>query len=179
MGWLLLAVFLLPAFTEPASEPLPGRDLGIDPFVLTEFQPASFDLMDFREAQRLEATSRRDAEPHTIFGLKRHLGFAGGYDNGIVHGSVGLYLTVAEWGRWNFGITSPAVGWGRYPMYDSQRKQSVTKTEGTLFVSLASVHYRLKYLPSLGVNWYITLEQIYDMRANVTGSQVGVSFSSK
>ena len=179
MGWLLVTVPLLPALDPSASDPLSSHDVTAAPFILEDALPVNFDLIDFRAERRELATSHPEAPRHTIFGLKHHLGFAGGYDNGIVHGSVGFYVTVAEWGRWNFGVTSPEVGWGRYPTYDSRLKQSVTKTEGTVFVSLASVHYRVRYLPSLGVNWYIHLEQIFDMRANVGGSQVGFSFSTK
>jgi len=97
----------------------------------------------------------------------------------MLHGSLGFYLTVAEWKRWNFGVMSPGLGFGRYTAYDPQRKQSLTKNESTLFISLVSMHYRMGYLRSLGVHWYINVEQIYDMRQNMPGSQVGVSFSTK
>jgi len=32
---------------------------------------------------------------------------------------------------------------------------------------------------SLGMNWYLNLEQIYDLRYNMTGSQFGISLSNK
>jgi len=96
-----------------------------------------------------------------------------------VHGSLGFYITVAEWGRWNYGIPSPALGFGRYPVYDAKRKQSFMKNESSLFISLASVHYRIGYVRSLGVNCYVNLEQIFDSRQNRAGSQVGFSFSPK
>ena len=39
----------------------------------------------------------------------------------------------------------------------------------TILISLASVHYRVGYLPSIGMNWYINLEQIFDVRGNLPG----------
>ena len=49
---------------------------------------------------------------------KQHIGASVGYDNSLLHGGVGFYVTVAEWGRWNFGIPSLGAGWTRYPTYD-------------------------------------------------------------
>jgi hypothetical protein len=46
-------------------------------------------------------------------------------------------------------------------------------------VSLASVHYRIKYLPSVGANMYINLEQVFDVLHTAPGSQFGLSFSRK
>jgi hypothetical protein len=86
---------------------------------------------------------------------------------------------VAEWGRWNFGGPSPALGFGRYSLYDTKRKQQIQKDQAALFISLASVHYRMRYVPSLGMNWYINLEQIFDTRQNAMGSQVGITISTK
>jgi hypothetical protein len=52
-------------------------------------------------------------------------------------------------------------------------------SQATVFISIASIHYRLGYLRSVGANWYLNLEQVYDLRYNLAGSQFGVSFSSK
>ena len=76
-------------------------------------------------------------------------------------------------------MPSPALGFGRYHAYDAERKITFFKEESSIFVSLASVHYRVGYLRGLGVNWYVNLEQVFDMRRNMAGSQVGVSFSRK
>jgi hypothetical protein len=46
-------------------------------------------------------------------------------------------------------------------------------------ISLASVHYRVGYVHSLGSNLYINLEQVFDARHNLPGSQFGLSFSRK
>ncbi len=97
----------------------------------------------------------------------------------VVHGSVGLYLTIAEVGRWNFGIPSVAFGLGRYPTYDRSDRQSSMKNQPTVFVSLASVHYRVGFVRSFGLNAYINMEQVYDVRHNLSGSQFGFSFSSQ
>jgi hypothetical protein len=77
------------------------------------------------------------------------------------------------------GVMAPELGLARYTMFDQRRRQVFTQTDYTIFISLASVHYRVGYLPSIGKNWYINLEQIYDVRANMSGSQIGISFSSK
>ncbi len=136
-------------------------------------------LIDFREEQRTRPAPASDVTPHSTFVVKQHLGIAGGYDGGVAHGSVGFYLTVAEWGRWNFGVPSFEVGMGRYPVYDKVSNRSVMKDQMTFFVSLASAHYRAGYLRAWGVNWYVNLEQVFDVQANRGGSQVGLSFSTK
>jgi hypothetical protein len=180
MRCLLTTVCVL-LFAAPilADEPLPSTPLMFFPVVVAAADPTSFDLIDFRAEQRLETRSRLDVHPHSMFVIKQHVGIGAGYDNGVVHGSLGFYITVAEWGRWNYGIPSPALGFGRYPVYDAKRKQSFIKNESSLFISLASVHYRIGYLRSLGVNWYVNFEQIFDSRQNMAGSQVGFSFSTK
>ena len=108
-----------------------------------------------------------------------NLGIAGGYDNGIAHGSVGYYLTVAEWGRWNFGVPSIEVGMGRYPAIDRLSQRPITKEQFTVMVSLTSAHYRVGYVRAWGVNCYLNIEQVFDLHANRTGSQFGLSFSTK
>ena len=172
------ALLLLVASPLHADQLLPSRALNLPPAIVTGAEPASFDLVDWR-AEARQPPARRDTDPHTIFAIKSHVGIAAGYDNGVLHGSAGFYVTVAEWGRWNFGVPSPALGFGRYQTYDAQRKQAFTKDESTIIVSLASVHYRVGYISTLGVNWYINLEQMFDMRRNTPGSQVGLTFSRK
>ena len=182
MRWVLaIVLFLLPSAAAAAEESLPSRNLLLDPIVVPYVEPANFNLIDFRSEQRLLAAPPKpaDADPHSIFVIKRHLGVGVGDDHGILHGSVGFYLTVAEWGRWNFGVPSPALGFGRYRVYDRKLQRTVVKDEYTVFISLASVHYRLKYIRALGANAYINFEQVYDLRHNLPGSQVGMSFSSK
>ncbi len=180
MRWLLATVCLLaslpPVF---ADECLPSRALNVPFAVVQSREPESFDLIDFREEQRAHPAPPNDVTPHSMFVVKQHLGIAGGYDGGVAHGSVGFYLTVAEWGRWNFGVPSFEVGMGRYPVYDKISNQSVLKDQITFFVSLASAHYRAGYLRAWGVNWYVNLEQVFDMQSNRGGSQIGLSFSTK
>ena len=178
--WLLATALLLPVVSPAfADEPLPSRDLVLAPFALQDAGAASFDLMDFRTDERAQVNRLTDSARHSIFVAKHYVGAAAGYDNGIAHGSVGLYLTVAEWGRWNFGVPGIELGVGRYRVYDSKHQQTVMKQEATLIVSLVSVHYRLGYLRSFGVNWYLNLEKVYDLRNNLPGSQFGLSFSRK
>ena len=180
MGWVLVAVLLLSVSDQLSpAEVLASRPLPIVPIVLPDVEPASFDLMDYREEQRERAVSYNDVEHRTRFDIKKHIGIASGYDNGILHGSIGMYLTVAEFGRWNFGTMAPELGLARHTVYDERRRQAATKTEYTLLISLASVHYRVGYLRSIGMNWYVNLEQIFDVRGNQPGSQIGISFSSK
>jgi hypothetical protein len=180
MSWLVAVVLLLPVpIPLPLADLLVSRSLAVAPIVVPDVEPASFDLIDFRDAQRERILSYNDVVHRTMFGFKKHVGIATGYDNGIVHGSVGMYLTVAELGRWNFGVMAPELGLAHYTSYDERRRQAITKTDYTIFISLASVHYRVGYMPSIGMNWYVNLEQVYDVRGNVPGSQIGISFSSK
>jgi hypothetical protein len=183
MRWLPAAaiLFLLATASAHADDaPLPSRPLDAPTAVVPAVQPFSFDLIDWRADERERARPAvAEVEPHSHFGIKQHLGVAAGYDNGVVHGSVGFYLTVVEWGRWNYGVPSPAIGFGHYPFYDPLRKQVYAKEESTLFISLASIHYRLGRVSSLGMIGYINVEQIFDLRQNMAGSQVGVSFSNK
>lgn len=185
MRWLPAAAVVFLLFTPTpvradATAPLAVRPLDLPIAIVPDIQPSSFDLLDWRAEQREQVRPVvAEIEPHSHFGIKRHIGVATGYDNGVLHGSVGLYLTVVEWGRWNYGIPSPAIGFGHYQVYDPLRKQVYGKDESTLFISLASVHYRMGKIPSLGMNWYINLEQIFDLRQNMAGSQVGVTFSSR
>ena len=46
-------------------------------------------------------------------------------------------------------------------------------------VSLTSAHYRVGYVRAWGVNCYLNIEQVFDLHANRTGSQFGLSFSTK
>ena len=181
MRWLLTTVGLLASLTPVfAEEPLPSRPLDVPFAVVKNVEPGSFDLLDFREEQRTQPLPRHyDVDPHSFFVVKQHLGIAGGYDNGISHGSVGYYLTVAEWGRWNFGVPSIEIGMGRYPAYDRTQNTSFMKDQLTLIVSLASAHYRVGHVRAWGVNWYVNVEQVFDMNANRGGSQIGLSFSTK
>jgi hypothetical protein len=180
MRWTLTAVFLfsvsLPVL---ADEPLPSRDVVLPMFEVPGLEPMDFDLIDFRADEKVPLTHRVDVEPNSIFVIKRHVGAAFGYDNGIVHTGIGLYLTVAELGRWNFGIPAVEFGIGRYPVYDQKTGTSYTKDQPTILISLASVHYRVGYVQSIGYMCYVNFEQIYDMRTNFAGSQFGFSFARK
>jgi hypothetical protein len=180
MGWVIAALLVLPLSDPlPADHLLASRALPDAAVVVDGAQPASFDLIDWREEQRKSGIVIPDSPRHSMFGFKTHVGFAAGYDNEIVHGSVGLYLTVAEWGRWNFGVPSPEVGFGRYSVFDARRRLYEPRTDYTIIISLASVHYRVGHLRSWGMNWYVTAEQIFDVRSNMPGSQIGISLSRK
>ena len=182
MRWSLMTLFLL-AYVAPvlAADNLPTRvlDLPIAYIPITITEPASFDLMDFREEQRAPVKPPSDVDSHTKFAVKQHIGVAGGWDGGVAHASVGFYLTVAEFGRWNFGVPSLELGIGRYPVYNPFTRQSFKKDELTFLVSVASVHYRAGYISAWGVNCYINLEQVFDLHSNQAGSQFGLSFSRK
>ena len=178
MGWLFSTLLLFSQVQAP-PDLLPGRDLALPPVVVAALEPVNFDLLDMRDEAREELLNVAVEDRHSRFEVKRHIGASVGYDNTIVHGSVGLYLTVAELGRWNFGIPSVAFGVGRYPIYDRDRQRSTMQSQPTVFVSVASVHYRVGYVRTFGVNAYINLEQVYDLRHNMMGSQFGVSFSTK
>lgn len=180
MRWPLVLVFLVgaavPAF---AQDLLPARDICVPPFTVQATEPISFDLVDFRDEQRRALTMVRDVEPHTHFDVKKHVGVSAGFEGSIVHGSAGVYFTLAEWGRWNFGAPTVELGLGRYPYYDQRRKQVISGSSWTVMVSIASVHYRLGWIPSLGVNAYLNFEQVVDLHSSIAGSQFGFTFSRK
>lgn len=174
-----VAALLLAAALDPASAavPLPSRPLP-PAIILLPIDPGmNFDLFDAR-AEALEPPQYTEVSPHSVFRIRQHLGVAAGYDNGVIHGSIGFYLTVAELGRWNFGVPSPGIGFARYRVYDSRQQTSLKKTQSTILISLASVHYRGSYLRTINKYWYLNLEQVFDARTNMTGTQVGLSFSS-
>jgi hypothetical protein len=183
MRWLLTTVCLLASLTPVlAQDYLPARPIEVPPATVPNHGPWSFDLIDFREEERLaraHVALQVDVDPHTFFNVKQHLGIAGGYDNGIAHGSVGYYLTVAEWGRWNFGVPSIEIGMGRYPAIDRLSQRPIMKDQLTFMVSITSAHYRVGYVRAWGVNCYLNLEQVFDLHENRTGSQFGLSFSTK
>jgi len=182
MRWLLTIIILLaPSLSARADEPLPCRFLDLALIAtLPGPQAMSFDLVDLRTDQRAALLPvKSDNEPHSFFQVKQHVGIAGGYDNGSAHGSIGYYITVAEWKRWNLGVPSLEVGVGQYPAYDARLNQAFMKEEFAFFVSMASAHYRAGYIQPWGVHWYINLEQVFDVHANRAGSQLGISFSKK
>jgi hypothetical protein len=181
MRWLLTTVCLLASLAPALAEDrLPARTFDRPLASVPDHGPWSFDLIDFRaEARRARAAPRTDLDPHTFFIVKHHLGLAGGYDNGIFHGSVGYYLTVAEWGRWNFGVPSLEIGVGRYPAIDRLSQRPIMKESLTFLVSIASAHYRVGYLRAWGLHGYFNLEQVFDLHENRAGSQFGISFSTK
>ena len=183
MPWLLTTACLLASLMPaPTDDRLPARPIEVPSAVVPDHGPWSFDLIDLREEERLarlHAAPKKDVDPHTFFVLKQHLGIAAGYDNGIAHGSVGYYLTVAEWGRWNFGVPSVEIGVGRYSVIDRATQRPIMKEQMTFLVSIASAHYRMGYVRAWGVNCYLNLEQVFDTHDNRNGSQIGLSFSTK
>jgi len=184
MRWLLTTVCLLASLTPAVAEDrLPARSIEVPFAMVPDHGPWSFDLIDFREEQRLALAHvlprTSDADAHTFFIVKQHLGIAAGYDNGIAHGSVGYYITVAEWGRWNFGVPSIEIGMGRYPTVDRLSQRPITKEQFTVMVSITSAHYRVGYVRAWGVHCYLNIEQVFDLHENRTGSQFGLSFSTK
>lgn len=178
MASLLTALALSVTLAPAPADPLPSREWPVAYVRLADLPPDNFDLFDVRwemtaPPQHVEVTER------SAFRIKRHIGFGGGYDQGIFHASVGFYVTVAEWRRWSFGTASPAIGFGRYQVYDRREQKYMRQLQSTILISLASVHYRGGYLRSIGKYWYINVEQVFDSRANVNGSQFGISFANE
>jgi hypothetical protein len=181
MRCLVTLVVLLASLTPArADDLLPSRPVELVLATLPPPAPISFDLVDFRDDVRTALTPpKSDITPHSFFVIKQHIGIAAGYDSGSPHGSIGFYITVAEWKRWNLGVPSLEVGIGRYPAYDARLNESFMKDEFAFFVSMASAHYRAGYIKAWGVHWYVNLEQVFDVHANRAGSQLGISFSRK
>jgi len=183
MRWLFTAVVLLASLTPArADDTLMARPIDVPIAIVPDHGPWDFDLIDLRAEERLARAHVKpvaDVDPHTIFVIKQHVGIAGGYDNGIAHGSVGYYVTVAEWGHWNFCIPAIEVGVGRYPTIDRVSQHAIMKDQVTFMVSVASAHYRLGYIRSWGLHCYLNAEQVFDLHNNTAASQFGLSFSSK
>jgi hypothetical protein len=178
---MLTTVLLFASFSSVyAEEPLPSRAIAPVFSLLPLEQPISFYLIDLRQAQREAALPKTpDVETHSHFITKHHLGAAAGYDNGTMHGTVGYYLTVAEWGRWNFGVPSIALGVGNYPTYNARLGRYLMEEQLGIFVSMASAHYRAGYIQAWGLHWYVNVEEVFDVHANRAGSQIGISLSRK
>ena len=183
MRWLFTAVVLLASLTPAlAEERLAARPIDVPLAIVPDHGPWDFDLIDWRQDERLARAHGKavaDVDPHTFFIIKQHIGIAGGYDNGIAHGSVGYYVTVAEWKRWNFGVPAIEIGVGRYPIFDRVSQQVLMKDQVTFMVSVSSVHYRVGYIQTWGLHCYLNLEQIFDLHTNSMASQIGFSFSPK
>jgi hypothetical protein len=181
MGWLFTTALLLASLSAGFSDDrLVARQIDVPLAEIPDHGPWDFDLIDLRAEQRLAVRSPVvEGAPHTFFNLKHHLGLAGGYDNGIFHGSLGYYLTVAEWGRWNFGVPSPEIGVGRYTVIDRLTRRPVKQDSLTFVISLASAHYRVGYIRAWGLHGYLNVEQMFDTHENRAGSQFGFSFSTK
>lgn len=183
MRWLLTLVFVLASLTPAlADDRLIARPIEVPLAAIPDHGPWDLDLIDLRAEEhlsRLMLKPAADVDPHTFFNVKHHLGIAGGYDSGIAHGSVGYYLTVAEWGRWNFGVPSIEIGVGRYPIADRLSQQMVMSDQVTVMVSITSAHYRMGYIRAWGLHCYLNLEQVFDLHEDRTASQFGLSFSSK
>jgi hypothetical protein len=177
MGSVVRLAFVLALGSAAPANPLPSRPWTGPLAVVPHSRFANFDLEDVR-TEMLAIPPVEDEVSHSVFRLRRHVGAAMGYDQGVLHGSVGFYVTVAELGRWYLGVSSPAIGLSRHRVFDRRRQEPTTKTETTILVSLASVHLRGGYLPSIRKVWYLNLEQIFDPRSNINGLQVGLSFSS-
>src|SRR5262249_10395300 len=108
-----------------------------------------------------------------------HWGFGLGYDNRMIHGSLGMQMTIAEWGRWNYGTLGASLGFIRTSRLNEKTGRVTDGNDAALFVTMASASYRIKYLQALGIYWYVDFAQVYDMTHNMVGSQFGFSLSRK
>ena len=177
---LAIAVATLIAVSSASADTsLPAHDLILPPFIVQGITLVNFDIMDVRAEAAVPVRVIAETEPSGIFDRKRHIGLAMGDDNGIIHTSLGFYWTIAEWKRFNFGVPALELGLGRYPEYDRLTGRSFLKNKPTIIISLASVHYRVGYIPAIGLNWYVNFEQVQDLRQKLMGSQIGLSFSKK
>jgi hypothetical protein len=183
MRWLFTAVVLLASLAPArADDFLVARVIDVPMAIVPDHGPWDFDLIDYRAEERLaraHVTPIADVDPHSFFIVKQHVGIAGGYDSGIAHGSIGYYLTVAEWKRWNLGVPSIEIGVGRYPILDRRSQQVLMKDQVTFMVSVSSAHYRVGYIQAWGLHCYLNLEQAFDLHTNQMVSQFGLSFSPK
>jgi hypothetical protein len=138
----------------------------------------TYDWLNDRLTQQF-AVKKAEKPEHSIFNFKRHWGFGLGYDNRMIHGSAGMQMTIAEWGRWNYGTLGASLGFMRTSKLDEKTQRPIANNDLSLFITLASASYRIKYVKSLGYYWYVDFAQIYDMTHSVVGSQFGFSLSKK
>lgn len=192
MRWIVIAVALCvfagPVYAAPASATaLPSRAIATTPFVLDvdgliEWSLADFDAMDAQADAARQAAFAKSPEnaAKSLWAIKHQwdigwLGFNGGILNGTI---LGTHLTVAEWGRWNFGTPGVGLGFIRHADYNRYTKQSVMKDDLT-FLANISISYRLRQIKSLGYTAYLTFANTYDLRFSYPSSQIGFSFSRK
>jgi len=96
---------------------LPSRDLDLPIAIVPDVEPRRASIWkDFREEQRAPAKSRGGHRPAQHFLVSSTWAWLAG---GTAHRprERRFYLTVAEWGRWNFGVPSMEIRHGRYPVY--------------------------------------------------------------
>ncbi len=191
MRWIIAAavcVFTAHLAAQTSSAPvLPSRSIPIAPFSISvddliDWSLADFDAMDARaEAARKAAWTGHPENPaKSLWAIKHQwdigwLGFNGGVLNGTI---IGTHLTVAEWGRWNFGTPGVALGFLRHAKFNEYTGQSVMVDDLT-FLANISISYRLGHLQTFGYTAYLTFANTYDLRFNYPSSQIGFSFSRK
>ena len=72
-----------------------------------------------------------------------------------------------------------SLGFVQRPAVDSRTGREFSRTEPSLFVPIASASYRIRYLESIGMYWYVDAAQIYDVTHSMPLSQFGFSLSRK
>jgi hypothetical protein len=76
-------------------------------------------------------------------------------------------------------VLGASLGFMKDSTVDPRTEQVISKREMSLFLTMASASYRIKYVPALGMYWYVDLAQIYDIKHGLPGSQVGFSLSKR
>src|SRR5579864_9483460 len=91
------AVVFLATSRAYALEPVPATPFVIPPFTISGTDAENFDIDDARADMRQDTLTHQDAPQHSLFVVKHHVGVAMGYDERVLHVSLGYYVTVAEW----------------------------------------------------------------------------------
>jgi hypothetical protein len=172
---------------DEARAPLPSREIARQPFVLDvadleDWALADFDAIDAATEAARQAKWVKNVEnpAKSLWAIKQHwdIGWIG-VNGGMLHGTIlGTHLTVAEWGRWNFGTPGAGIGFLRHATYNQYTKQTLTREDFT-FIANISISYRLGYIKAFGYNAYLNFANTYDLRFNFPSSQIGLSFSRK
>jgi hypothetical protein len=157
---------------------LPSTPVPFVPFTISGTDLVNFDVLDVRVENAKRISNQSEDSAHSLWVPKQQwdVGWMGVSGN-TLHGTIlGTHMSVAEWGRWNFGTPGVGLGFIRRSVYDVRTKRALPRKDVTCIMSL-SVSYRLRYIRTLGRYAYLSFANTYDLRFNIPSSQIGLSFS--
>jgi hypothetical protein len=161
-----------------SDDVLPSIPIPFTPFVITGTDLVNFDILDVRAENAKHISNQDENSAHSLWTPKQQwdVGWLG-VNGSTLHGTIlGTHMTVAEWGRWNFGTPGVGLGFIRHSVYDPGTKRALPREDLTCIINV-SVSYRLRYVRTLSRYAYLSFANTYDLRYNFPSSQFGLSFS--